>query len=97
MDSAANVESQGGLLNTFTGLLSKGVDTALDLATLRAQGKASAAIGTVYPSGQNDPAAVESAKQTVVQVKENSNEYLKYALIGGGILAAVFIVSKLSK
>lgn len=95
METATNIESQGGLLKN--GLLSKAIDTALDFAAIKMSNPNAQPIGSVYPTGQSDPAAVASAKQTAVQVKENDNTYLKYALIGGGILAAIVVIVKIAK
>lgn len=61
--------SQKNLVNPITGFLSKAADTALEVTLIREGAKADSkrSIGTVAPTGQIDPARVESVKVTASQ------------------------------
>lgn len=98
-DSADFVPSdniQGGI-NPLTGLLSKAIDTAIDVG-----GKA---IGSKYETGQLSPEAVASinaaAKQqasvTNTQVTAKVANYTPQILIGVGVIAVVALVVVLAK
>lgn len=87
-DSTNSLSS--GLLNGLTGLLSKGVDTALDVWAIKESNKS---IGTVYPTGQVDPAAARSnevaEKQTAAQT-QNIAKYMPW-IIGGGVVLVLVV------
>ena len=97
MTSADTVEKNGGLINALTGTLSKAIDTGLDLLTIRAQGKANAAIGTSYPTGQFNPADAASEQMQEKQVAAVTNTNLKTGLYIGGAIAAVVIIALVVK
>lgn len=87
-DSTNSLSS--GLLNKFSGLLSKGVDTALDVWAIKESGKA---IGTVYPTGQVDPAAAKSnnvAEQQTAAQTQNIAKYMPW-IIGGGVVLVLLV------
>ena len=86
------------LLNPLTGLLSKAVDTAAEVYLVREGAKADSkrAIGTVAPSGQVDPARVESNKVTANQPQtpaeyKTENKNALPMVIGISVGAAVII------
>jgi hypothetical protein len=80
----AGVTSQS-LVNGLTGLLSKSVDTALDIWAIRESNK-NASIGSVYPTGQVNPGA---AKAQVQAEKASPVNYTSWII--GGIALAVFV------
>jgi len=97
MTSADSVEKNGGLINLATGLLSKAIDTGLDIATIRANGKANAAIGTVYPTGQVNPAAAKSEAEQNKQVAAVTAVPQKTLLIVGGAVVAIIVIALIIK
>jgi hypothetical protein len=86
------------------GFLSKATDTALDVAGLYAVNKLTGAKqavpGTVYPSGQNDPAALvqlqaaQKAQGAPAAVSMDMNKVLLY---GGLALAGVLVLSLVTR
>lgn len=86
MDDASNASN--GLINALTGTLSKAVDTALDVYTIKQTSPKSNTVGTAYPTGQTDPASVKSEDSTVEQVKAQTNNIAKYIpwIVGGGVV-----------
>ena len=82
-----------GLFNSFTGLLSKAADTALDVWALKEASKANSTIGTAYPSGQSDPAAAKSnvnAEQLTNAQTNNMQKYMPYIIAGGVAIVVLF-------
>ena len=93
--------SQRNLINPFTGLLSKAADTALEIALVREGAKAGSkrAIGTISPSGQLDPARVQSNKetanqpQTPIEKKEDaSSQTMKVVAISVGTIVVLGVL-----
>ncbi len=86
-----------GGINPLTGLLSKAIDTAIDVG-----GKA---IGSKYATGQTDPATLASQKLAAAQQASATNtkatslvaNYTPQILIGVGILAVVALIIVVSK
>jgi hypothetical protein len=82
-------QSDSGFLNSLTGLLSKAADTAIDVVGLKA-------IGSVYPTGQVNPATVASqntaANQSASATASIPAAYKPY-LIGGGIFVGVLLLA----
>ena len=76
-------DSSPSILNSLTGFLGKAADTALDVYSMKEAGKVA---GTVYPTGQQNPAAVASAAGN-----QTSFNWKPWA-IGGGALVAVVLV-----
>lgn len=89
--------SQQNLVNPITGFLSKAADTALEIALVREGAKAESkrAIGSIAPSGQLDPARMESNKQTANEPETKAEQK---ATVNGnlpiiiGISAATVVV-----
>lgn len=89
--------SQKNLINPLTGFLSKAADTALEIALVREGRKADSkmAIGTVAPSGQVDPARVQSDAVTASQPETPQEQETKNSNTVGmvvGISAATVVV-----
>lgn len=86
-----------GGINPFTGLLSKAIDTAIDVG-----GKA---LGSKYETGQVNPdtlraaqiAAEQQAKATNSQATTVVANYMPQILIGVGVLAAIAVVVAIAK
>lgn len=76
------------LINGISGLLSKAADTALDVWAIRETNK-NANIGSYYPTGQVDPAAVKAQVQVEQAKPVNYTPYI----IGGVALVAVLGVA----
>jgi len=74
-------------LNPITGTIGKTFDTFLDAFALEGAKKL---VGTNYPTGQQDPAAVEAARQAAAREQAGFN-WKPYA-IGGGILVGLVVL-----
>lgn len=79
--------------NPTTGDLSKSVDTAGDLASILNAG--AKVIGSLYPTGQKNPAAVQSTTTSPAVAAANSSKNL--LLIGGGIAVLLLVVVLVAK
>ena len=77
-----------GLLNNSTGLLSKVIDTAGDIWATKEANKNSNSIGTVYPTGQKDPAATTVTTEVLSPTQAKAENIAKYLpwIIGGGVV-----------
>lgn len=97
------VNSQRNLINPLTGFFSKAVDTVLEIALVREGAKQGSkrAIGTIAPTGQLDPARVQSVENTASK-EETPNEVASDAKnhipiflgIGGIVLVGVFLMTR---
>jgi hypothetical protein len=87
---AANKQSSG-IINSLSGLLSKAADTALDVYTINKN------IGSAYPTGTVSPAQLAAAQQAAALQAQNTGLYTKYALLAGGLIAAIVVVSMIVK
>ncbi len=84
-------------LNSITGLIGKAVDVAPDIYALKnGINKNPPIVGSVYPSGASNPAAVVNEKVQEKAEKNIDGTYTKYALFAligivviGGIAYAV--------
>lgn len=87
----ADTGNSGGIINALTGLLSKGVDTYVDVWGLQQKTKA---IGTLYPSGQVDPATAQAQQQqaSVQTQAQMITKWAPYLLVGGLVVAGVFVM-----
>lgn len=74
--------SSPSLVNSLTGFLSKAADTALDLYSTQQTAKA---VGSLYPTGQQNPASVASAAGN-----QKAFNWMPWA-IGGGIAVVLII------
>jgi len=75
--------------NPWTGLLGKAVDTALEAFSLNQQAKA---LGSVYPTGQQNPAAV---KASMGATPTGAFNWKPWAIGGGVLIGAVVLISVL--
>lgn len=82
----------GGIL-TLGGVLSKAADTALDVWGIRETGKV---IGSVYPTGQVNPAAVPAITGNTAAQKPPFN-YMPLVYIGAGVAALLIVTVALRK
>ena len=90
-ETAANPFSNfslSGVLNGST--LNKAIDTALDVYAIRETGKA---LGSVYPTGQVNPAAVQSQNATA----KPAMNYTPYIIGGAALVGVVILVAVLRK
>ena len=86
-----------GGINPLTGLLSKAIDTAIDVG-----GKA---LGSKYETGQVNPDALAAAKKAAEQQANATNtkattviaSYTPQILLGVGVLAVVAIIIVIAK
>lgn len=78
--------TQNGIFDFLSGTLSKAADTAIDIWGLRESAKYSTP-GTVYPSGQVDPATVVSEQR--IQQQETINTVIRSVAIGGTALIVI--------
>ena len=93
-------DSDQNIVNPTTGLLSKLADTVVDLAGLAG----AKALGFTYPTGQVNPASVDSQKQanrlqaglTNAQGVQTVTNYQPYIIMGlaGLALVTLIVVSK---
>lgn len=80
-DSTSSISS--GLINGLSGLLSKAADTALDVWAIKESGKT---IGTLYSSGQTDPAKQTSVATATTTDAQKMLSYAPYFVVGGIVL-----------
>lgn len=71
--------------NSWTGFLGKAVDTALEAFSLNQQAKA---LGSLYPTGQQNPAAVKAASGPTATGEFNWKPWA----IGGGVLVGALVL-----
>lgn len=84
-------------VNKLTGFLSKALDTALDVYTINQQTKQAKALGSVYPTGQRDPAAYQSDIDTEKKLKANTVNYTPYIIGGGALIIFAVVLVALNK
>lgn len=94
VDGAGNLSSGTPVLNSITGTLGKAFDTFLGAAGTLAATKL---VGSVYPTGSQDPAAVAAANKAAADKAAATNSNLKtYLLIGGAALVGVVLLISLT-
>jgi hypothetical protein len=97
-DPIQNVASQNSILNSITGTLGKAADTFLDALAL---GAANKVVGTIYPTGQQDPAAVAARLQAEQLANQNRTNWMPWVIGGSiafvGILTLAVVLPRSSK
>lgn len=83
--------SGGGILNAFTGFLSKAADTAIDVFAIRNTGGGS--VGSVYPTGQVNPAAAASQNNANAEAARYDAQARTTQLIIGGVAVSAMLMA----
>lgn len=86
--------TSSGLINSLTGFLGKAADTALDIYAIKESNKA---IGSAYPTGQVDPAAVKSSKTAQDTSSAQTRNYMPYIIGGVALVAFVTVIIVVAK
>lgn len=83
--------SGGNILNAFTGFLSKAADTAIDVFAIRNTG--GGAVGSVYPTGQVNPAAAASQNNSATEAAKFGETARTTQLVIGGVAIAAMLMA----